>query len=148
MKNCGNKIKHTCGEKNYATCIHYEGNVPVFSGLASLVEAGGCITIEETTEDQYDILEDIKSEIDLSSLGEACIEYDVDPKTVKSVLLQYEQEICNLKDRVNTLETTAICDINITDCGLDLPTDPCNSSNTISTLGQLLQYLLTNSPTP
>lgn len=148
MKNCGNKIKHTCAEKNYATCIYYEGNVPVFSGLSSLVEAGGCITIEETTEDQYDILEDIKSEIDLSALGQDCITYGVTPKTVKNVLLRYEQEICDLKDRVNTLETTAICDINITDCGLDLPTDPCNSSNTISTLGQLLEYLLTNSPTP
>ena len=143
MKNCGSKIKHTCAEKNYATCIYYELEVPAFS---SLVEQD-CTTIEETTEDQYEILGDIKSEIDLSALGEACIEYDVDPKTVKSVLLQYEQEICDLKDRVNTLETTAICDMDITNCGLTLPDNPCGG--TFSTLGELLEYLLDNTtPTP
>jgi hypothetical protein len=144
MKNCGNKIKHTCAEKNYATCIYYEGNVPVFSGLSSLVEAGGCITIEETTEDQYDILEDIKSEIDLTALGQDCITYGVTPKTVKNVLLRYEQEICDLKDRVNTLETTAICDINITNCGIDLSGINNNCSSQVTTLGELLTYLVDN----
>ena len=144
MKNCGNKIKHTCAEKNYATCIYYEGNVPAFSGLASLVEAGGCITLEETTEDQYDILEDIKSEIDLSALGQDCITYGITPKTVKNVLLRYEQEICDLKDRVETLETTAICDINITNCGIDLSGINNNCSSPVTTLGELLAYLVDN----
>lgn len=138
MKNCGSKIKHTCAEKNYATCIYYELEVPTFSSLV----AQDCVTLEETTKDQYEILGDIKSEIDLSALGEACIEYDVDPKTVKSVLLQYEQEICDLKDRVNTLETTAICDMDITNCDLTLPDNPCGG--TFSTLGELLAYLVDN----
>lgn len=142
MKNCGNKVKHTCSEKNYATCIHYEGNVPVFSGLNSLVKSGGCITIEETTEDQYNILEGIKAELDLSALGQDCINYGINPKTVKSVLLKYEQEICDLKQKVQVLETTAICDMNITDCGLTLPDNPCGG--TFSTLGELLGYLLDN----
>lgn len=143
MKNCGSKIKHTCAEKNYATCIYYELEVPAFS---SLVEQD-CTTIEETTEDQYEILGGIKSEIDLSALGQDCITYGVTPKTVKSVLLQYEQEICDLKDRVNTLETTAICDMDITNCGLTLPDNPCGG--TFSTLGELLGYLLDNTtPTP
>ena len=145
MKNCGNKIKHTCAEKNYAACVYYELDIPEISSL----HGQSCVTLEETTEDQYDLIEGIKSEIDLSALRQACIDYDVNSKTVKSVLLQYEQEICNLKSEVEILKTTAICDINITDCGLvGLPTDNCNSNNTISTLGQLLQYLLTNSPTP
>lgn len=143
MKNCGNKVKHTCSEKNYATCVYYELEVPDFSSLVNQ----DCITLEETTEDQYNILEGIKSEIDLSALGQDCINYGVNPKTVKSVLLKYEQEICDLKDRVNTLETTAICDMNITDCGLTLPDNPCGG--TFSTLGELLGYLLDNTtPTP
>lgn len=143
MKNCGNKVKHTCSEKNYATCVYYELEVPDFSSLVDQ----DCITLEETTEDQYNILEGIKSEIDLSALGQDCINYGINPKTVKSVLLKYEQEICDLKDRVNTLETTAICDMNITDCGLTLPDNPCGG--TFSTLGELLGYLLDNTtPTP
>jgi hypothetical protein len=149
MKNCGNKIKHTCAEKNYATCIHYEGNVPAFSGLASLVEAGGCITLEETTEDQYDILEDIKSEIDLSSLGNDCLTYvqEEGQNIVKNVLLKYEQEICDLKSKVSYLENEAICDKIITDC-VDLSgiVDACEQP--INTLGELLQYLLDNTQTP
>jgi hypothetical protein len=143
MKNCGNKVKHTCSEKNYATCVYYELEVPDFSSLVDQ----DCITLEETTEDQYNILEGIKSEIDLSALGQDCINYGINPKTVKSVLLKYEQEICDLKDRVNTLETTAICDMDITDCGLTLPDNPCGG--TFSTLGELLGYLLDNTtPTP
>ena len=55
MKNCGNKIKHTCAEKNYATCVYYELEVPDFSSLVG----EDCITLEETTEDQYNILADI-----------------------------------------------------------------------------------------
>jgi hypothetical protein len=143
MKNCGNKIKHTCAEKNYATCVYYELEVPDFSSLVG----EDCITLEETTEDQYNILEGIKSEIDLSALGQDCINYGINPKTVKSVLLKYEQEICDLKDRINTLETTAICDMDVTDCGLTLPDNPCGG--TFSTLGELLGYLLDNTtPTP
>ncbi len=143
MKNCGSKIKHTCAEKNYATCIYYELEVPDFSSLVG----EDCITLEETTEDMYTLIGDIKSEIDLSALGQDCITHGVNPKTVKNVLLKYEQEICDLKDRVNTLETTAICDMNITECGLTLPDNPCGG--TFSTLGELLGYLLDNiTPTP
>ena len=93
---------------------------------------------------KYNILEDIKSEIDLSALGQDCITYGVTPKTVKNVLLRYEQEICDLKDRVNTLETTAICDINITNCGIDLSGINNNCSSQVTTLGELLTYLVDN----
>ena len=144
MKNCGNKTKHTCAEKNYATCIEYELEVPAFS---SLVEQD-CFTLEETTEDTYDLIGDIKSEINLVALGQDCINYGVNPKTVKSVLLKYEEEICDLKSKVEVLETTAICDKIITEC-VDLTgiLDQCNSP--VNTLGELLQYLLDNiTPTP
>jgi hypothetical protein len=144
MKNCGNKIKHTCSEKNYATCVYYELEVPNFSNLVG----EDCKTLEETTEDQYDILEGIKSEIDLSDLGEDCLTYEVTPKTVKSVLLQYEQEICDLRAKVEALETTAICDINITNCGIDLSGINNNCSSPVTTLGELLAYLVDNTQTP
>jgi hypothetical protein len=140
MKNCGNKIKHTCAEKNYATCVYYELEVPDFSSLVG----EDCITLEETTEDIYELIGDIKSEIDLSALGEACIEYDVNPKTVKSVLLQYKQEICDLRAEVDTLKTTAICDIDITECGIDLSGINNNCSSPVTTLGELLAYLVDN----
>lgn len=146
MKNCGNKIKNTCAEKNYATCVYYELEVPTFS---SLVEED-CKTLEETTEDQYNILGTILDNTDISGLGSNCITYgdEVSPRpTVKDVLYEFEQYICNLKSRIELLETTAICDINITNCGLTLPDNGCGG--TFSTLGELLEYILNNlTPTP
>lgn len=144
MKNCGNKIKHTCSEKNYATCVYYELDVPSISSLVG----EDCITLEETTDDQYNILVDIKSEIDLSQLGENCLQYvlDEDGKiVVKNALLRYEEKICELEQRIQVLETTAICDMNITDCGLELPENPCGGN--FSTLGELLGYLLDKTQT-
>jgi hypothetical protein len=145
MKNCGNKIKHTCAEKNYATCVHYELEVPTFSSLVDQ----DCITIEETTEDLYEVVGGVKSEIELSELGDSCLTYvqEGGKTIVKNVLLKYEEEICALKERVSVLETQAICDKVVTDC-VDLSgiTDQCNSP--VNTLGELLQYLLDNTQTP
>jgi hypothetical protein len=145
MKNCGNKIKHTCAEKNYATCVHYELEVPTFSSLVNQ----DCITIEETTEDLYEVVGGVKSEIELSALGDGCLAYvqEGGKTIVKNVLLKYEEEICALKEKVAVLETQAICDKVVTDC-VDLSgiTDQCNSP--VNTLGELLQYLLDNTQTP
>lgn len=146
MKNCGNKIKNMCGEKTYATCTYYELEVPAFSNLIGQ----DCITIEETTEDIYEAVGGIKSEIDLSDLGNDCLTYVLEEdgkKIVKNVLIKYEEEICNLKDKVTQLENEAICNKIITDC-VDLTgiVDACNSP--INTLGELLQYLLDNTQIP
>lgn len=145
MKNCGNKIKNMCGEKTYATCTYYELEVPTFSTLLDQ----DCITIEETTSDLYLAVGGIKSEIDLSSLGDNCLTYvqEGGKDTIKNVLLKYEQEICSLKNKVTYLENEAICNKIITDC-VDLTgiVDACNTQ--ISTLGELLQYLVDNTQTP
>lgn len=141
MANCGNKIKNTCAEKNYATCIYYEQEVPNFSGLVE----ESCITLEDTTKDIYTVLTGIKSELDLSALGDDC-EFAEQPSTynVKNVLKSYENEICTLKQRVLELENEALCNKLVTGC-VDLTglVDQCNSP--ISTLGELLQYLVDKS---
>lgn len=145
MKNCGNQIKNMCGEKTYATCTYYELELPTFSTLLDQ----DCTTIEETTADLYEAVGAVKSEIDLTSLGESCLTYvqEEGKNIVKNVLLKYEQEICELKNRVEYLENEAICDKVITDC-VDLTgiVDACNTQ--ISTLGELLQYLVNNTQTP
>lgn len=141
---CGNKVKSTCVERTYATCVQYETPLPDFSKIIDQ----DCVTVEDTTEDLYSLVEDIRSDIDLSALGESCLEYvQVGNKNiVKNVLLTYEQEICALQTRVTELETEAICNKDITQCGLDLTglVDQCDTP--ITTLGQLLEYLLTRLP--
>lgn len=153
MKNCGNKVKNTCGEKVYATCVYYEEVVPAFSDdsitrTTTYVDAD-CITLEETTEDTYTLIGAIKDEIDLSALGEDCLSYvqEGGKTIVKNVLIKYEEEICSLRDRVKVLEDTAICNIDITGCNFtDLGVDDC--LNPITTLGETLQYILTQIATP
>lgn len=139
MKNCNGKTKHTCGDKSYATCVYYEKQIPEFSDLRE----EECITIEETTEDVYSILGQMKDELLLSELGQLCLTYvsGSEVNSIKKVLLKYEQEICLLKEKVEELETEAICNKNIESClNLTGVVDQCDEP--IKTLGQLLQYLI------
>ena len=83
---------------NYAACIHYEGTVPEFSDLAD----SECITIEETTQDIYGLLTEIREEIDLTEMGTDCMAFPV--KKVKDVLLVMEETICNQATTITTMQ--------------------------------------------
>ena len=135
--NCNNKIKQTCGSTNYSTCIHYEGTVNADSALVDET----CLDLEQTTQDIYNQL----SGLDLSALGELCLTYTKigGKNVVKNILLKFEQEICTLKEEIQTLKDRQICDIPITECLPDLAclTDACN--NTVTTLGEWMLAMQT-----
>lgn len=143
MKNKCNKVESTCTTKNYATYIIYESEVNEVSELNDHC----ALSIEETTQDIYNQLE----EINLSELGETCLEYILDPNdkiTVKNVLLKFQEEICSLREKIEILESTAICDTNITACDLNFGdlTNVCNTQP--STMKDVLQLILDNIQTP
>lgn len=140
--NCSNKIKHTCGTTNYSTCIHWEGTVNTQSELVDET----CLDQELIDQDQYNQLEDIWNEIDLSELGNQCLEYLTDENdkiVVKNVLLKHEEEICILKERVLELENRQLCDFPIAECNIDLDclSLPCDQS--IATVADLFNALIT-----
>ena len=123
--NCHNKTKHTCSSVNYSTCIHYEGSVNTNSELVNET----CLDLEQTTQDIYNQLENL----DLSALGELCLEYTQasGKNIVKNVLLKFEEEICNLKEELETVKNRQICDIPITEClpnGFDCLIGDCDNS--------------------
>ena len=137
--NCHNKIKHTCGSIVFAGCTSYEGILPEFSELE-------CPSIEETTEELYNLVGEIKEETDLKDLGDKCLEYvetEEGKIIVKNVLLKHEDEICLLKNRVKQLEDRQLCDFPISSCGIDLKclSLPCDTS--ITNIGQLLEAMIT-----
>ena len=140
--NCHNKIKHTCSSTNYATCIHYESSV----NTDSQYDENDCLSIEETTQDIYNQLENL----DLSALGELCLSYvqENNKNIVKNVFLKFEEKICELSEKVNLLETTDICNQSITSCNLDFGdlVDACGNQPT--TLAETLQLILDNLNTP
>jgi len=134
MRNC-NKIKHTCSSTNYATCIHTEGEVNTDSELFEVE----CTNLQENLDDIYNQLENL----DLSALGELCLSYvqENNKNIVKNILLKFEEEICNLKEELETVKNRPLCEMPLGDCvDTKCLIDACNES--ISTVGQLLQALV------
>ena len=138
MSDCHNKIKNTCGNTTYATCVKYETTLPEFSKIIS------CPTIEETTEELYRELEEYKDENDLSLLGERCLTYTKknNRNIVKNILLEYEKQICTLKQEIEDFKTKGLCDMSIVDCGLPLDNIVTDSAAKPATLGELLKILI------
>ena len=137
-QSCQSKVKHTCtGSIQYALCTVYEGVLPEFSELE-------CPSIEETTEELYNLVGEIKEETDLSELGNSCLEYvetEEGKLIVKNVLLKFEEKICELEEKVNELENRPLCNQPLGDCvDTKCLVDAC--SENISTVGQLLQALV------
>ena len=130
-QSCQSSIKHTCGTKNYAACVEYQTELPEFSELE-------CPSIEETTEELYDLVGEIKEETDLSELSSECLTYvetEEGKIIVKNVLLKFEEEICNLKEELELVKNRQICSIPIIEClpNLGCLALPCDTS--ITTLG-------------
>ena len=133
--NCHNKIKHTCSTTNYSTCVHYEGSV----NTDSQYDENDCLSIEETTQDIYNQLENL----DLSALGELCLEYTQasGKNIVKNVLLKFEEEICNLKEELETVKNRPLCEMPLGDCvDTKCLVDACGDP--VTTWGQLVQILI------
>ena len=139
------KIKYGC-DTSYATCIIVESTPNPQSSLLDVE----CISQQDFNEDVYEQLENIQTQSDLSELGNLCLKYvEVEGKLfVKNALLKLEEEICSLKENVETLKTTDILDKSIIGLGLDLEclTDAC--SGTITTYRELFQALVTKSCAP
>ena len=138
MKNCKNKISNTCAEPLYGQCVNYETELPQWSEIID------CPNIELTTEELYSKVSEILEDSNLVELGGegSCITYST--KKIKDVLLAQEQKICELQDRIEILETTAIGDMLIEGMGLDLQClqpNPC--SDEILTIKDLLQSIIT-----
>ena len=131
------KTSNTCGKPIASECIEYQGVIPDSSAISDET----CPSIEQTTDDLYDRTESLLNNSDLTLLGNDCLTYV--EKTTKSVLLKHEEEICALKTLVGALGDKQICNMSITDCGLVFNglTDECN--NPITTLGELLQAIIT-----
>lgn len=132
---CKNKIKNTCVDKHYATCTYYELDLPEISSLDS-----SCVTLEETTQEIYSFIEDIKESVNIEGLTTDC--EDLTELSIKDIFELQQNKICSLEDKVEEIESKTICDMSITECGLDLQNivDICGEQP--STVIELLQILI------
>ena len=122
---CNNR-KYSCGEKISSICTMYEGELPNWSELNNEL----CVTIEETTEELYKQVSEIKENLDTSNLGEACLQYPNNENIKqKDVNLVFEKTLCDLlgivKDSSNSI---LACDLNyeglVEECD-DIPKNFC-----------------------
>ena len=125
METCNNR-KYSCGDKMSSICTMYEGELPNWSELNNEL----CVTIEETTEELYKQVSEIKEDLDTSNLGEACLQYPNNENTKqKDVNLVFEKTLCDLlgivKDSSNSI---LACDLNyeglVEECD-DIPKNFC-----------------------
>ena len=132
---CKNKIKNTCVSKQYATCVYYELDLPEISSLDS-----SCVTLEETTQELYSFIEYIKESVNIEGLTTDC--EDLTELSIKDIFELQQNKICSLEDKVEELESKTICDMSITECGLDLQNivDICGEQP--ETVSELLQILI------
>lgn len=131
---CGNKVKETCGDVIYATCVDYEGTLGDNTKITD-----SCVTIEETTEDLYAITDEIISNLDTSGLGNLCLTYpttggNVLPKTVLEV---YEEKICEFEQKFTDLNDLENLDISSWNVNFGCLEDSCNQP--VLTLGGFAQ---------
>lgn len=131
-------------KKIESACTIYRGCLP----QDSILKGNDCVSIEETTEELYGNVTTIKQEIDLSYLGNRCLDYnpaEIGRPTVREFARKIEQEVCDLKDQ-NKL-SQSICNISIAGCNLDLGNivDTCGIQP--QTFGELLQILINNNTT-
>ena len=97
---CYKKNKHACGTKNYATCIEYQGNLPEFSLLED------CVDLEETTEELYTLIGDIKEEIDVT--GVTSCEVLPTEKTVKTLIQFLLDRDCAQQELIEEMQATIV----------------------------------------
>lgn len=135
---CGSKkIKYTCGQKQFAVCTYYETDVPEWS---SLLEED-CVVIEETTEELYNEVTDIKDSLDNSELGDDCLDYPTQSDgsiLQKDVNLVHEENICNILDTLSaTKNDFSLCNL---DYGTLLNPEDCDEKP--QTFCEFAQFIL------
>lgn len=135
MVKCGYNIKHTCGNKQRAICVHYDTELPDFSKLKDET----CVTIEETTEELYKLIARLREGLDLKNLG-SCLSYEVpkDKLTVAIALEVLEREICKLKNGSQGGNSSTSFDVSKLD--LKCLQSPCDTG--IRSLQDLLQAII------
>lgn len=110
-----NKVRQSCGTKNFAACIEYQGAL----GESSLIE-DECYNLEEVVEDTYNILDSIKNDLDLESL-DSCETLPTE-KTPKTLIQYLIDKICALQEQIEVLQeltethTSQISDLQTQTC--------------------------------
>lgn len=145
---CDKDTKSTCGKKMNAKCVDYEGELHENTNIEECSKPSVEDVIEDINE-QVDLLSD---GLDLSELGDKCIQYVKEGEELKAkeAFLAIEEKVCEIADFVGLpkpgctgcQDCSPIFDLPIACVGFDLGrlVDECGEQP--ATLGELLQLLI------
>jgi len=94
---CTGKTKNNCRKVN-SNCVSYEPLVPTYSDLYD----EGCLSIEETTTDLYNIITEIREDHNFEDLRGECITYPTGEIKILDVLSAMQTFICAQQATINT----------------------------------------------
>ena len=94
---CTDKITRRC-KKVYAACTDYQTALPEFSTLTD------CVSIEETTAELYELVGEIKTELDLTALDADCLTLPTTPNLV-NVLQLFITTFCAMETQISELQS-------------------------------------------
>lgn len=127
-----NKIEDSCLEKQFATCVKYEGELPEWSVVDDCSK-----NIENTTEELYNIITEIREDLDNSDLDSDCL--DLRDKSQKEINKELLLAICEAKEELLLLGGDfRLCDI---DYGDLLDGGPCDVGKP-STICEFAQFIV------
>lgn len=127
-----NKTANSCLEKTNAVCVKYETDLPEWS------EINDCyVSLEDTTEELYDVVGDLKESLDSSNLKSECL--DVKDKKQFEINQEFINAICEIKDTMlDRGGDFNLCDL---DYGDLLEEGPCDI-NRPTTICEFAQFVL------
>lgn len=131
-----------CIEQTFSTCVDHEAPLGTNTKITT-----SCVTQSAVNTDLYAITDEIITNSSTEGLSANCLTYPMTEGaiTLRSVIETHGTELCSLRTRVAALEARTLASFNISDLNLNIGCleDPCGSP--ITTLGPLLQALITRS---
>lgn len=140
--NCSqHKRKHECLGKTPAACVLYQGKLPDYSKLKEET----CVVTEETTEELYDLVTELRELINLDKFEKKCLELTPEGEKLKlhEILNGIVDKLCKVEERLKDLAgDTPNKQLNFDISKIDTSTlvDACGEP--ITTLEQLFTALL------
>jgi hypothetical protein len=133
-------------------CVMYLKDVPKVSSLFGK----NCLSVQDTTEDIYNILQDLKNynTVDFTALKNKCtkINYNITGNSItqNQINLTFASEICILYNRISSVSTTDIFNVDIRGivdlkCLSSVTYECDGTSKPIVTFRDLLQVLINKS---
>jgi hypothetical protein len=135
--NCNEKSSNNCVDPILATCVDYEGKLGVNTKITK-----ACTNQKDINEDLYAILDEEINSTNVKQLTSECMVIPAG-STVAEIIVLYENEICELKSKVSTLENKDYSQMDITSFNLVFPDCIADACETLpTTLSEWMQVIM------